>query len=141
MKPGGKEGGSGLFLMGGGLILAALGLYFILHSIHVVQDGSGVVSRGLSRRGGGGGMRETTSMGIIFVPFLIGIAILFYDASKKWAWWLSGIGLVLLIVEIFSRIGFRMEIKMAHLLGMLIMIAAGAGMVARAYLLDKNKPH
>jgi len=136
MKPGGKEGGMVLFVCGA--LLLGLGLYLLLHSVHVVQHGAGAISRGLGGGRRGGGMGETTSMGIIFVPFLIGVGVLFYDATKKWAWWICGIGFAILLIEIFSRIGFRMDIKVAHLLGMLLMIAAGTGMVIRAYLIDKN---
>ena len=132
MKPGGTEGGTSLFLLGGGLILAAAGLYFLFHSIHVISGEAGAISGSLGGRGRGG-LRETTSMGVVFVPFLIGLGVLFYDAGKKWAWWLSSIGLAIIVIEVLSRVRFRMDVKLATLLLILGMIAAGAGMVAKAY--------
>ena len=80
LKPGGSEGGETLFLTGGGLVLFGLGLYLLLDSVRVVSGDFGAISGSMNRRGGMGG---TTSMGIIFVPFLIGAGVLFYDAAKK----------------------------------------------------------
>ena len=131
MKPGGTEGGTPSFLMGGGAILLAVGLYLLLDSVRVVSGDFGAISGMMPRRGGVG---ETTSMGIVFVPFLIGVGVLFFDAEKRWAWVLSGMGLLVLVIEILSRIRFRMDTKVTHLLLILVMIAAGAGLLAKAYL-------
>jgi hypothetical protein len=137
MKPGGTEGGTGSFLMGGGLVLMALGLYLFMDSVRV-QSGqygwmSGMIGRG--RQG-----METTSMGIIFVPFLLGVGVLFFDATKKWAWWFAGLGLVVIVIEILSRIRFVLDMKTTHLLMILVMVAAGAGMALRAFAINRNKP-
>lgn len=131
MKPGGTEGGSGIFVLGGGLVLMALGMYLFFDSVRV-QAGqygwmSGVIGRG--RQG-----METTSMGIVFLPFLIGVGVLFFDASKKWAWWLSGLGLAVISIEILSRIRFVLDMKTTHLLMILCMVAAGAGMALKAFV-------
>ena len=83
-------------------------------------------------------MMETTSMGIIFVPLLVGIVAISYDASKKWAWYLSGVGIVMIAIEILSRIRFVMDTKVTHLMLMLAMIAIGAGMIARG-VTDKGR--
>ena len=130
MKPGGTEGGSGIFLLGGGLVLMALGMYLFLDSVRV-QTGhygwmSGMIGRG--RQG-----METTSMGIVFLPFLMGVGVLFFDASKKWAWWLAGLGLAVISIEILSRIRFVLDMKTTHLLMILCMVAAGAGMALKAF--------
>ena len=133
IKPGGKDGGEGLFL--GGLALMIAGLYFFLDSVKVSSGQFGAIS-GMIGRGRQG--METTSMGIVFVPFLIGVGVLFYDSAKRWAWWLSGLGLVLIVIEMMSRIRFVMEIKTSTLLLMFILIAAGAGLVARALILNRK---
>lgn len=135
LKPGGSEGGDTLFLTGGGLTLCGVGLYLLLDSVRVVSGDYGAISGMMNRRGG---MGETTSMGIIFVPFLIGAAILFYDAAKKWAWWLAGGGLAIIVIEILSRIRFHLNMKTTSLLLIFLMIAAGAGCLARAYRTSKN---
>jgi len=82
---------------------------------------------------------EVASMGIIFVPFLAGVMILFYDAEKKWAWWLSGLGLAVICVEILSRVRFVLNMKTTSLLLVLGMVAAGAGLLARSYVLGSRK--
>lgn len=136
LKPGGTAGGEGLFLFGGGLCLLGVGLYLLLDSVRVVSGDFGALSGMLHRRGG---MGQTTSMGIIFVPFFIGAAVLFYDAAKKWAWWVSGFGLFVIIIEILSRIRFVMNIKTTHLLLIFLLIAAGAGLLAKAYRTQKEQ--
>ena len=78
-------------------------------------------------------------MGVVFLPFLIGVGVLFYDSSKKWGWWLAGLGLAMLVVEMVSRIHFRMEIKSSTFLLMFCLIAAGAGLVTRGLLMNKKK--
>ena len=133
MKVGGTKGGEGLFF--GGLALIGLGVYFFLDSIYVTTGHGGIIGRMFGRGGQG---HETTSMGIVFVPLLIGIGTLFYDARKKWAWWLAGLGLLLIIIESLSRIRFEMNQKTTLLLLMLGMIAAGAGMVFRGLWIDRE---
>ncbi len=137
MKPGGSDGGEHAFITGAGLILFALGLYLFLDSVKVMSAPYGLISSRMGR--GAGGFMETTSMGIIFVPFLAGVMILFYDAEKKWAWWLSGLGLAVICVEILSRVRFVLNMKTTSLLLVLGMVAAGAGLLARSYVLGSRK--
>ena len=134
MKPGGNEGGDGYFL--GGIALVIAGLYFFMDSVYVTTGQYGSIS-GMIGRGRNG--METTSMGIVFLPFLIGVGVLFYDSSKKWGWWLAGLGLTMLVIEMVSRIQFRMEIKSSTFLLMFFFIAAGAGLATRGLLLNKKK--
>ncbi len=138
MKPGGSEGGETAFLTGVGLILVALGLYLFLDSVQVTSAPFGAISGRLGGAGRGG-MWETTSMGIIFVPFLAGIVVLFFDAQKRWGWWLAGIGLAIICIEILSRVRFQMVIKTTHLLLLLGMVAAGAGLLARSYVIGSRQ--
>lgn len=127
---GGTEGGTGEFLLGFGL--AVLGLYLFFDSVRASTEIHGVVS-GMLRRGQGHGIWDTTSMGIIFVPFLIGVIALFYDSSMRWAWVLMWIGLAVIAIEILSRVRFRMDMKTTHLLGMMVLFGAGAGLMLRSY--------
>ncbi|MDB4508217.1 hypothetical protein N9051_01395 [Akkermansiaceae bacterium] len=60
-----------------------LGLHLFLDSVSVTSAPFGWVS---GRMGGGQGMWETTSMGIMFVPFLAEVVVLFFDSEKRWAW-------------------------------------------------------
>ena len=138
MKPGGSEGGERAFVAGAGLLLFGLGLYLFLDSVKVTSAPFGAISRRFGG-GGGGGMWETTSMGIIFVPFLAGVLVLFYDATKRWAWWLSGVGLAIICIEILSRVRFILNMKTTSLLLVLGMIAAGAGLLARSYVVGSRQ--
>ncbi len=129
---GGSEGG--LVLFGVGFLLSTAALYFFFDSV-VAHTEHGLISGWLRGRGGRGGQGGgyTTSMGILFVPFLIGTIALFYDASKKWAWWLMGLGVAIIAVEILSHIRFHLQMKVVHLLGIFVMFAAGLGMMLRSY--------
>lgn len=137
---GGTEGGVGIFFLG--LLLSALGVYLFFDSVRVTTA-AGLISGMLGggrRGGGGGGMWETTSMGIIFVPFLIGVIALFQDSKRQWAWWILYLGLAVISIEILSRIRFFMSTKLTHLLGMMVLFAAGVGLMLRSYLPSKSGP-
>jgi hypothetical protein len=127
---GGTEGGTGKFLIGFGL--SALALYLFFDSVRVSTADLGVFS-GFARRHAGGGMLETTSMGLLFVPFFLGVLALFYDARLKWAWALMWVGLAILVIEILSRVRFVMNMKTTHLLLMMVLFAAGAALMIRSY--------
>ena len=129
---GGTDGGMLLFVIGLGMSILAIYLFF--DSVRVTTGGGLITGMLRGGRGGGGrGMWETTSMGILFVPFLIGVIILFWDASKKWAWWLTGLGIAVIVIEILSRVRFLMETKLTHLLLMMVLFAAGIGLMMRSY--------
>jgi hypothetical protein len=128
---GGTEGGTGMFFIG--LALAGLGGYLFFDSVRVTTDVgffSGMMRGG---RGGGHGAWETTSMGILFVPFLIGVIALFYNAQRKWGWWMLYFGMAVLTIEILSRIRFFMNTKLTHLLGIMVLFGAGVGLIMRSY--------
>jgi len=114
---GGTEGGLGQYAIGFGM--AMLALYLVFDSV-LCREGSDS-SRwdspvGLSG-GSGRGFWETTSMGIVFMPFFLGVLALFYDAKQKWAWWLMWLGVAVVAIEIISRMRFRFDIKTTHFLG------------------------
>lgn len=141
---GGTEGGVGMFI--GGAILALAGLYFLLDSIHMTSGNAGVVSGSLrnmwgggAAAGGGHGMWTTTSMGVLLVPFIIGVGMLFYDASQKFGWVLTIAGLAIILVEALSRIRFVFDMKTTHALLIFVMIAGGSGLMLRA-LKDTGHP-
>jgi hypothetical protein len=50
----------------------------------------------------------------------------------KWAWWLTYLGIAILAVEILSRIRFLLESKLTHLLMMIVLFAAGVGLMLRS---------
>ena len=128
---GGTDGGVGRFLIGFGL--AALAVYLFFDSVRVVTDGGGLLSGMMRGRRGGGGMGQTTSMGILFVPFFLGVFALFVNSRQKWAWGLTYLGIAVLAIEIASRFRFYINTKLTHLLVMLVLFAAGCALMFRSY--------
>ena len=126
---GGTDGGLGLFATG--FCLAALGVYFFFDSVRFTTA-PGLLS-GMFGRFHGGGPGDTTSMGILFVPFLISVIALFQDASRRWAWWLLYVGIAVIAIEVLSRMRFFMDGKLTHLLGMMVLFGAGVGLMLRSY--------
>lgn len=123
-EPGGSPGGIGLFLSGAALSLVSV--YFFVDSVRVTTFGRGVVSRGF---GGWGG---TGSTAIVFLPLFIAVVALFYDATKRWPWGLFLLGIFILFAEILSRLEFFINLKLSHLLIMLVSFAAGLGLILRS---------
>ncbi|MBM81634.1 MAG: hypothetical protein CMJ78_13730 [Planctomycetaceae bacterium] len=126
---GGTEGGVGKFFLG--LFMAGLALYLFIDSVRVTTAGFGLVSGTMRRAGGIFG--ETTSMAIVFVPFFLGVMIMFYDSSKKIGSWLTMLGLAVIVFEVVSRIRFFMNVKLTHFLFMVVLLAAGAGLMFRSF--------
>ena len=133
--PGGTPGGSGIFLIGLGLTALAIYLFFWGVMVHT---GDGLLGRMMGGGRGGGRFGETTATAILFVPFVLGAITLFYDASKKWGWWLIYFGLFVLAIEVLSRIRFVMNMRLIHLIGLMVLFSAGTGLMLRSYR-DQSK--
>lgn len=135
LNPGGRPGGEVKFLIGA--VLTAIGVWLFFDSVKFTTGHMGWVS-GAIARGRGGGLMETTSMGILLVPLFIGVIALFFDVRKMWGWVLVGLGLVILGIEVVSRFRPVMAIKGTHLILLIVMIAGGLGLMFRAYLDDRR---
>ena len=85
-------------------------------------------------------MWNTTSMGIVFLPFMIGVIALFYNGKMRWGWVVTWIGVAIIVIEILSRIRFLIQIKTSHLLILFVTFAAGVGMMLQSYR-DERKEH
>jgi hypothetical protein len=118
-RPGGSPGGLGMFVAG--CALAVVSAYFFVDSVRVTSFGGGWIS-GLM-----GG-----STGIVFLPLLIGVVGLFYDARRVWPWVLFVAGFAIVIVEVLSRLDFFVNLKLSHLLIMLVSFGAGIGLILRS---------
>jgi len=136
LNPGGRPGGEVKFLIG--LVLAAAGLWLFFDSVRLTTGHLGLIT-GLIGSRAGSGLNETTSMGIILVPLFIGIVALFFDVRKTWGWILTILGLLILAVEIISRMRPEFHIKASHGILMLVMIAGGFGLMLRGYLEDRKR--
>lgn len=127
--PGGTPGGMKMFVSG--MAMAGVATYLFFDSVRVSTVHHGMVSGMIGGRNGG--MMGTTSMGIVFVPFFLGVFSLFVDAKRKWAWGLTYLGIALLAVEVFSRMRFIIDTKLTHMLIMLTLFAAGCALMFRSY--------
>ena len=135
LEPGGRPGGEIKFIIG--VLLTGIGIWLFFDSVRLTTGHHGLISGAFGGRGGGG-MGETTSMAIILVPLFIGVIGLFFDANQKWAWALTLIGVLILSVEIVSRMRPHFNVKASHAVLMLVMIAGGLGLMLRAYIEDSR---
>ena len=135
LNPGGRPGGEVKFLIGALMTIAGVWLFF--DSVKFTTGHMGLISGGIAR-GRGGGLMETTSMGIVLLPLFAGIVALFFNSRMMWAWALTGIGIVILGVEVVSRFRPVMAIKGTHLFLLIILMAGGLGLMFRAYVEDRR---
>lgn len=126
MGAGGTSGGIGKYFIGLCLIFGAL--YLFLDSVRITS-GFGWCARGFH------GFHYASNI-IVFVPFLIGVMALFYDASKRWAWWLTGGGLTFICIEIVSGLHWWFFMKATHFLLLIVLLGAGLALVLKSF-----RPH
>jgi len=113
---GGTTGGSGRFLIG--LIMLCGGIYLLLNSINVYSH-YGFSAR-LYNIGGYG-----VTSGMIMIPFMFGIGMVFYNAKNYIGWLLAGGALVSLIFGVISSIQFTFQSMSAFDLIVILVLAVG----------------
>lgn len=121
---GGSSGGIGQFLIG--LVMMCGGIYMLLNSITVsTHFGFGYQLYSFGRMG--------ITSGMIMIPFMFGVGIIFYD-SKKWYGWLLTVGsLVALVFGVISSIQFRFRAMSAFdLIVILVLSVGGLGLFLRS---------
>lgn len=112
-----------MFLLGVAMVIG--GGYLLLSSIRVVGYGYG---QGLYRFGGVG-----INSGMILIPFIIGIVIIFYDSDKWYGWFIAGASLLALIVGVIASIRFSFSGMSAfEVILILVLLFGGIGMVLAA---------
>lgn len=121
---GGNDGGVGSFVIG--LIMMIGGGYLLLNGIIVRPN----FSMG-ARVFGIGGFAVTS--GMVFIPFMFGVGMIFYN-SRNWIGWVLAIGA--LIALIFGVIA-NMSIQMARMSGfdlivILVLLVGGIGLFLRS---------
>lgn len=125
---GGSSGGLGLFAAGAAL--SAVSAWFFVDSVRVTTFNGGGWLSGIIG----------SSTGIVFLPLAVGIIGLFFDARKVWPWIVTGIGAVILGIEIVSQMRFFMNMKLSHLLILMISFFGGVGMVLRSIRAITQRP-
>ena len=117
---GGTEGGVGRFFIG--FVMLCAGGYMFFNSIHVVNHWG--VGRSIFSVGGFG-----ITSGMVLVPFVFGIGMIFYSAKNLIGWLLTIGSLSMLVFGIIASINFRMERLTAfELIVILVLFIGGLGM-------------
>ena len=121
---GGTNGGEWSFLIG--LVMMIAGFYLLLSAI--IVDASFGIGMRLYGVGGFG-----VTSGMLMIPFIIGVAFLFYD-SKKYIGWILSIGtIVALITGVLARSQFRFaQMSAFDLLLILVLSFGGLGLFLRS---------
>ena len=114
---GGTPGGLGEFFLGA--ILALLGAWMLMNQV--------TVTSGYWRLGG------YSAFGVSLVPLLLGISILFFNGRSLWGWLLVAVDTLVILAGIITNLDvyFR-PTSLFNTLVMLVLLAAGIGLVARA---------
>ena len=133
---GGTPGGISEFAVG--FVLAGLAVYLFLDSV-ILSTGIGMIAGGVNGMFGGF-IGDTASSGLVFLPFFIGVTALFYDARPRWGWATMYLGIAVIVVEIMSRIRFLIQMRVSHLLGIVVLLAAGTGLMLRSYRDQSSEP-
>ncbi|WP_144392261.1 hypothetical protein [Pleionea sediminis] len=123
---GGTSGGIGRFLIG--LIMMSVGGYLFLSKVLITTANSmRGFGFGTSLYSFGGGFSITG--GMIFVPFIIGIVMIFWNSKNIFGWMLSGISLIAFIVGVIVNIRVSLAPMTAFdIVVLIILMAGGAGM-------------
>ena len=121
---GGSDGGTGTFLIG--LIMMIGGGYMLLNGI-IVRPNFGFGSRVF----GIGGFPITS--GMILIPFMFGVGMIFYN-SKNWiGWLLAGGSLVALIFGVIANMTLQLARMSAFdLIVILVLLVGGIGLFLRS---------
>lgn len=133
---GGTSGGIGQFFIG--VVMMCGGLYLLLNSIRVTSHfGLGMRLYGFGAFGGSYGITS----GMVMIPFMIGIGMVFYNARNIIGWLLSGLSIVALVFGVISSIHFRMRSMSAFdLITILVLSVGGLGLFLNS-LREFNRKH
>ena len=127
---GGTEGGIGSFLLG--FAMMSGGGYLLLQSIQVTQGFS--FGYGLYRFGG-----FSLTTGMILIPIIFGIGMIFWNSRNIFGWLLTGGSLIALIFGVLASLQFRIRtMPLFELLIILILLVGGIALFLKS--LRPNQP-
>ena len=134
---GGTSGGLGQFFIG--LIMMCGGFYLLLNAITVTSSfGMGMRLYGFAAIGG----NVNITTGMIMIPFMFGVGIIFYN-GRNWLGWILTIGSIsAMILGVISSIRFSMRTMTSFdLIVILVLAIGGLGLFLRSLkALDKTLP-
>jgi len=126
---GGNSGGIGQFFIG--FIMMCGGFYMLLNAITVTSNFA-LSSRlyGFSAFGSNFGITG----GIVMIPFMFGIGIIFFNSRNYLGWLLSLGSITALIFGVISSVRFSMKTMTAfELIVILVLAIGGLGMLLRSF--------
>jgi hypothetical protein len=125
---GGTNGGIGQFLMG--LVMMCGGFYMLLNAIIVTSNfGAGMRLYRFNAFGSG----YSVTSGMIMIPFMFGVGMIFYNSRNLIGWLLSVGSLVALIFGVIASIKFSFRSMSAFdLIVILVLSVGGLGMFLRS---------
>ncbi|MCT8985539.1 MULTISPECIES: hypothetical protein [Shewanella] len=128
---GGTSGGIGQFFIG--LAMMCGGFYMLLNAIKITSS-FGFGSH-LYRFGGFG-----LTSGMVMIPFIFGVGMMFYNAKNPLGWLLTFGSLVALIFGVISSINFRFSYMSAFdLIVILVLSIGGLGLFLRSLKAIDNR--
>ena len=121
---GGSQGGTGSFILG--IIMMVAGGYLLLQSI-VVRPNFGL-GAGLFNLGG-----IPVTSGMVLVPFMFGVGLIFYNARAWWGWALAGASLIALVAGVIASINLQFaRMSVFDLIVILVLLVGGIGLFLRS---------
>jgi len=130
---GGSSGGIGQFFIG--FIMLCGGLYLLLNAITVTSHfGFGMRLYGWRQYG--------VTSGMIMIPFMFGVGLIFYNSRNLIGWLLAIGSLVALIFGVISSLQFTFRHMSAFdLITILVLTVGGLGLFLRSLkTIDQNYP-
>jgi hypothetical protein len=126
---GGTSGRIGTFLIG--LIIMIGGFYLLLNAISITSNFG--LSRHLYNISGMGGNYSITS-GMIMIPLIFGIDLIFYNSRNIIGWVLASGAIIGLIFGVISSIHFNLRSMSAFdLIVILVLAIGGLGLVLKSF--------
>jgi hypothetical protein len=125
---GGTSGGVGQFLIG--VVMMCGGFYLLLNSISVTSSfGFGARMYAVSAFGSSYGITS----GMIMIPFMFGVGLVFYNSKNLIGWLLTIGSIVALVFGVISsiRFGFR-SMSAFDLITILVLAVGGLGLFLRS---------
>jgi hypothetical protein len=121
---GGSDGGTGAFLIG--LIMMIGGGYLLLNGI-IVRPNLGFGSRMF----GIGGMPITS--GMVLIPFMFGVGMIFYNAKARVGWILASGSLIALVFGVIANMTLQFaRMSVFDLIVILVLFVGGLGLFLRS---------
>ncbi|MCL1039341.1 hypothetical protein L2750_19650 [Shewanella submarina] len=125
---GGSSGGLGHFFIG--LTMMIVGLYLLLNAIQVRSSfGMGMSLYGFQA----GGFNVSITTGMVMVPFIFGVGIMFYNSKNPIGWLLTFGAIAALLFGVITSVHFSMRAMTAFdLIVILVLSFGGLGLFLRS---------